>query len=168
MSHYDQYGGPAPEFFNKQIDVVKSGKDKAGKAEGARYAFLDLLPEITHTSALDKKFSRQLNDFVYTPNRTVDQVGELVSMIHEMHVVQFKVWEDLTTLRNQAIMSGKYSPLSYKEPIDVEDLLDAVARHWIKHLFISYRDEESGQSHLSHILANLIIIAGQLKNDNQD
>lgn len=147
--------------------TIKSGKNKEGKPEGARYNFIDLLPLIVSHTEIEKLFSSALNDFIYAKTKNHSDVIFLVDLLHRMNIYSFELWENLTNLRNQAIISGKYSPLSYKEKIEIDDLLDAVARHWIKHLFINPIDVESKCSHLAHILANLIIIAGQL-NDNSN
>jgi hypothetical protein len=76
---------------------------------------------------------------------------------------KLKLVNNLISLREQAISSGKYDKYSYRKKIDIEKLFDAAARHYIKYIFNIEKDEESGFTHLAHITANLIMIHVQLK-----
>lgn len=158
MSHYSE---ELEELMIKNKimrERFKPGKQKEGKTEGARYCYMDLMPialeweDTTIHWACD-----HFNNFVYSR-----ELDDLQSAVRALINTDDIIIKEVIEVRYHTIQSGKYDPQSYQEEMNVDDLLDAAARHMIQHLIGNERDEESGKLHLSHFCANMIMIAGQL------
>lgn len=132
-------------------------KHSEGKPAGARYCFLEALNDdligykiAEIVNILETK--GKIQNYIYQLKEDVLNKGNKLDIVN-----------DLIKLRTQALDSGKYTKEGYKQKIDVSLLLDALARHYIKLLYVGQYDDESGCLHLSHILANLIIIDYQVR-----
>ncbi len=164
MSHYDKlreafiYGNDyisgdttddAAGFTNQE--PVR--KHTAGKAQGARFCYIKAL-------------------YKYTTNKDEIQLILCLDLLVKGKDVYNKsilthcansfgdhkeFWNGVVAVRRKALESGKYTADGYEKPIDVNLLLDAIARHLISYIFIDKIDEESGENHLCHIAANLIM-----------
>lgn len=150
-----------PGTYLEGDGMPKPLKETAGKAEGARFCFL---PDIAKLMSEDYNTLGELLSLIVsgveTNNKTqamyyCTQVLEELADEHTMN--------DLIGVRAQALSSGKYTFESYREKIDVNLLLDAAARHFLKILFVSNTDEESGFPHTAHLAANVIMIHTQLE-----
>ncbi len=73
-----------------------------------------------------------------------------------------ELWDGVVAVRMHGLGSGKYSVNNHKLPMQKHLLLDAAARHLISYLYIGHIDDESGESHLCHIVANILMFAAQL------
>ena len=151
--------------FARKVDTDKSYipkplKETEGKAHGARYCFLGDIADVMDDNfsklgeALSLIVSGVENNNLVQAKFYCYEVMHLLSDEHSMN--------DLIGVRAQALSSGKYTFESYREEIDVNLLLDAAARHFLKILFVSNIDEESGYPHTAHLLANVIMIHTQL------
>ena len=148
-----------PEIADEKL------KETKGKFEGARYCYLGRHAEIRNDADEELiNLESALDDLV----RFVDHketvfarqtIKDALILICEL---DSKFLENLTAVRMYALESGKYTVESYKERISVNLLLDAAARHFLKYIYISKLDEESGVTHLAHIAANLIMIDTQI------
>ncbi len=76
-----------------------------------------------------------------------------------------ELFDGVIAVRSKALESGKYTQESWKEPIDIDLLLDAAARHLISYLYVGQIDKESGENHMCHIVANVLMIAQQLRGE---
>jgi len=140
---------------------IKPLKESDGKAEDARFCFLADIAD-----AVDEKHSalgEALSSLVRgVENKDIDEAKFFCyEVIHELSADE-SIMNDLIGVRAQALSSGKYTFESYREKIDINLLLDAAARHFLKILFIDSTDEESGFPHTAHIVANIIMIHTQL------
>lgn len=143
-------------------------KDTINKPEGARFCYLSSLEYITPTPTQLKGLGEALHNIVIANesnsiNECKLHLSATVSHILDNENKQ-EIIDNLIKLRAWALSTGKYEINSYKNPIDIKLLLDATARHYIKLILLCEVDEESGCLHISHILANLIMIAEQLYN----
>ncbi len=168
-------GMPANECQNPVINdltyhnldcIDKPRKHIKGKAEGARYCYLSSIAaasEYAETAA--DYLARRLDELLgYYP--------EVSEQINLMMVVEYatiaignskQLWDGVVAVRRKALESGKYTQESWKESIDPDLLLDAAARHMISYLYIDEIDEESGENHLCHVVANVLMFAYQLR-----
>lgn len=147
------------ELSNEELVL----KQKEGKPSGARYCFL---------SALD--LSTDVGKYIETLTTYIDTYKPIYIVLDALEEIQQEILNtnsatknliitDFINLRSQALKNGKYRENSYKQKIDVNLLIDALSRHYIKHSFGDMKDEESGFLHLSHMLANVIIIKYQIR-----
>lgn len=137
-------------------------KETAGKAQGARYCFLADIGALMSYGQI-----RDLGTLLSLIVRRLEN-GDVEAAKHHCYEVMASLSDehtmnDLIGVRAQALASGKYSFESYREKIDVNLLLDAAARHYLKILFVGNIDDESGYSHIAHIAANVIMINTQLE-----
>lgn len=159
--------------FSDIIDNIRnpSLKDTKGKAHGARYCYLADIAKV----AIDH------GDITTAAYNEILLLGQHLSIIvasvddNNINNAQYYCSEVLNDLidertlpqlvgvRAHALSSGKYSVDGYREPIDVNLLLDAAARHFLKMLFVNGIDEESGFLHEAHIAANVIMLHTQLE-----
>lgn len=177
MSHYEEFYDNSADLTMQQWEDAykplefyqddegklwprKTIKHSDGKPEGARYCFIE---ELTG-DRLGKLIARLVHevdnklDAYNLKLRLNDIRSELMKDKNNREIVH-----DLITLRSKAITSKKYTVDGYKEKIDINLLLDALARHYIKYSLVDIRDEESECLHLSHIWANIILIGYQLE-----
>jgi len=152
--------GAPSGYVQEQLHLYRPLKESDGKAEDARYCFLADIADVVNPqySGLGDSLSILVravehNDKSEALKYTSDVIRELRSDT---------LMNDLIGVRAQALNSGKYTFESYREPIDVNLLLDAAARHFLKILFVGDLDEESGFPHTAHIAANIIMIHTQL------
>lgn len=145
-----------------ELTNYKTIKETKGKPAGARWCYIDKISN-NYLGVL-------INELVYLIESKNDLHIILIN-IKELEQELFRQIEDkellineLIKIREQAVSSGKYSKEGYKSIINPELLLDAIARHYIKLVYIGPLDKESGCLHLAHILANLIMIQYQLEN----
>jgi len=148
-------------------EPIKYGKDSAGKEEGARYCYLDALPFLHgHDSIVDpvREFCQVFNKMVFTEQVDTKEYTKLQNLLYTVHGgTRYELYKEIIWVRQQALKNGKYSPQSYQNPIDLNALYDAIARHLIKHVQGEDKDKESGVSHLGHIGANLLMCVVQLQ-----
>jgi len=147
-------------IFNKNTETVL--KNKKGKPKDARYCFLDCFEERLDLGSLIEQLVFKIDS--KQPQQNIE---------HHLSVMEYQLSEnsidkeilinDLILLRSQALESGKYRVDGYKQPIDLAFLLDALARHYIKYALGDHIDEESGYHHLSHVLANILLIRYQVR-----
>jgi hypothetical protein len=152
--------------------VSKPLKDIEGKAAGARYCYLaDIANCVLGSKSGSKGYRDTMNNVGETLSLIVDTYdrGEIEGAMHYCSLlienlldVDVGLHHELVKVRANALDSGKYSPNGYKEKIDINLLLDAAARHFIKILLEADIDEESGCTHEAHIAANVIMIHTQL------
>jgi dATP/dGTP diphosphohydrolase len=191
MSHYDKFRsapclvpvGNASDLFKepetntiddalgfcnkpveKEKEVVSVKKHIKGKAEGARFCYLAAIAAASEyaETAVDY-LARRLDNLL-------DRYPEVSEQINLMMIVEYAsivmgskdLWKGVIAVRRKALESGKYTQESWKEPIDPDLLLDAAARHMISYLYVDEIDEESGENHLCHIVANVLMLAYQL------
>lgn len=139
-------------------------KQTKGKPEGARNCFLTYLQQLP--KEIDEKnfeHLQKLAELIELSDIDIRALREMYHCIEHSYGDNLKLWSEVIGVRNQALKSGKYKPQSYKDPIDITLLQDAMARHYIKYLMVSKLDEESGYSHLAHIVANILICIAQLE-----
>lgn len=158
------------DLYNIHPVVDQEKKQTIGKAEGARYCYLR---DIAFAFDVDIKYCTIADNLADMVDNYDKQLYEtmLCDIVATLEYIKesFDVYEDLVSLRYNAIKSGKYKINSYREPLDINLLLDASARHLLKIVLKSDIDEESGKSHVSHITANLIMIYAQLEHHlNED
>lgn len=140
------------DALSEYIDAYKEkiGKHTEGKTAGARYFFLRELADKEHEMAAGYIHELIHSDFIE------DKIDYCRFIIRELagHM------DDAIRIREQAIKSGKYSIDSYEylRLEDENDMLDAVARHFIKSQISHEPDAESGYSHQGHIINNLLIL----------
>ena len=159
-----------PELENltyHNLDCIeKPRKHTKGKAEGARYCYLASLASASEYAETAADYlARKLDELLgYYP-----EVSEQINM---MLVVEYatiaigsgkELWDGVIAVRRKALESGKYTQESWKEEIDPDLLLDAAARHMITYLYVDEIDEESGENHLCHVVANVLMFAYQLR-----
>ncbi len=136
-------------------------KHVEGKPEGARFCYLASIVSCSQFANSELEYiAERLDSLVITPTE-----ADWVSVINSCAVAmggQDELWAGVIAVRRKALESGKYSPESYKEPIDKDLLLDAAARHLIYYLFDDIIDKESGENHLAHIVANIIMYSYQV------
>lgn len=140
-------------------------KETKGKFGGARYCYLGRHAEIRNDADEELiNLESALEDLVRLVDNkeTVFARQTIQDALLNISGLDSKFLENLTAVRMHALESGKYTVESYKERISINLLLDAAARHFLKYIYISKLDEESGITHLAHIAANLIMIDTQI------
>jgi hypothetical protein len=60
---------------------------------------------------------------------------------------------------------AKYGYVNYQNGLKVSRLINAMCRHFLKHLN-GLKDEESGEDHIWHVLANVFLLVPNLKNND--
>ena len=147
------------------IHTEKELKETKGKAEGARYCYLG-----EHSVLMNKNeylhLELLLKDLVSLVEENVEgnmSIHICEEILKEVRELDNKFLINLCGVRAQALSSGKYELLSYREEISISYLLDAAARHLLKLIYLEEIDEESGYHHLGHIAANVIMISTQLR-----
>lgn len=157
---------PQGTYLDLDTDEIKVEgkplKESEGKAQDARYCFLADIGDVM-SSGKTRDIGKLLSLIVRgveesNITKVKHHCSEVMAVLSDEHSMN-----DLIGVRAQALASGKYSFESYREEIDVNLLLDAAARHFLKILFVSNTDEESGYPHTAHIAANVIMIHTQLK-----
>ncbi len=175
MSHYDKFEydkfmrsipvGNVDDLLGFENRPVR--KHTAGKAEGARFCYVGHLAAVSEFSGCVEDYLSNSLDNLINHSSLDDDFTEIVSSIisHSGDAMggQEELWAGVIAVRNHALKSGKYTPESYKEPIDVNLLLDAMARHLIAYLFVGRIDKESGQNHIAHIVANVVMYVAQME-----
>lgn len=166
--HYDEfYQDNEDKLFSSEEDDRRQREDnvlkqKEGKPEGARYCWIQ---EIKNDD-LGLALNILIEDVSNKLNFNMMRMRHLISVI-KIEIFNNKdknlIINDLIKLRYDAIKSGKYKVDGYKQEIDINLLLDALSRHYIKLSFGDEFDNESGCLHLSHMLANVLIIQYQLR-----
>lgn len=150
-----------PEEKVIEVEDSKPLKETKGKAAGARYCFLTDIGKTTVSQY------PQLGEHLAAIVRAQDQNNHLEAMNNVANLLPTlmsnSTLNEVIAVRAQALESGKYLVEGYREKIAINLLLDAAARHYLKMLFVSDVDEESGHTHIAHIIANLIIIHTQLR-----
>jgi len=149
------------ELSNEELVL----KQKEGKPEGARYCFLPSL----NSDDLDNdigKLIEELNKNIEN-NKDLKVIQSILQTLQDTilrsSVIETKdIINDFIKLRSLALKSGKYREDSYKQQISIILLIDALSRHFIKYSFGDSFDDESGFLHLSHMLANTVIIRYQI------
>ena len=149
------------ELSNEELVL----KQKEGKPEGARYCFLSNLNDNDWANGLGELIE-ELNKNIEN-NKDIKVIQATLQALQDTilydNVAETKdVINDFIKLRSLALQSGKYRENSYKQQISIILLLDALARHYIKYSFGDNFDDESECLHLSHMLANVIIIRYQI------
>ena len=147
---------------------VQPRKHSRGKAEGARFCYLSSIAAASEYAETAADYvGRRLDDLLSHQYEVSQQITYM--MIIEYAALAMGSHKDLfdgvIAVRNKALSSGKYTQESWKEPIDVDLLLDAAARHLISYLYVGELDDESGENHMCHIVANVIMIAQQLRGE---
>lgn len=159
------FSGPIPsKYFPEELEEP-SHKETKGKVEGARYFYFSSLPrmypmEQNLWEGLSGEFERLVADV--DTKRYTEATDKVVDLIHKCSLTEELV-EHTIALRYQAIARGKYTVDSYTRSLDVNLLLDAAARHLIKHYMVGKTDSESGHPHIAHFAANLFMIMQQLE-----
>lgn len=149
---------PDSEIANGESKPLK---ETAGKPEGARYCFLtDIGSTIDHPYS---HIGKHLAAIVREQDNNNPQASMYIIENLLPTLIDSSNLSELIGVRADALASGKYVTESYREKIDVNLLLDAAARHYLKLLFVENIDAESGYPHIAHITANLIIIHTQLR-----
>ena len=183
--HHEKLMDIAEDTIEKKLEKVSKEpkKETAGKPEGARYFFLESLACLHNVDNLTSELGTEIKQLVDVLEERIETsqpinnkrlvIKDMIDFIIDEYNTQYgqsRLLDDLIKLRYDTISTGKYTINSYKELIDISLLLDAMARHYIKMVLISSVDEESGCLHLSHIIANLLIIDIQLQlhGDNND
>ncbi len=157
------------ENRNLQDDAVRHTsprKHTLGKPEGARFCYIGHLAAVSEFNGRAEDYlSNSLDDLInYGTEQDLHSiVSHIINHAGEAMGGQEELWAGVIAVRNHALQSGKYTPESYKEPIDTNLLLDAMARHLIAYLFIGKLDKESGQNHVAHIVANVVMYAAQME-----
>lgn len=153
------------EIGKEQEMKAYNPKDKVGKPEGARYAFLDGLSLLYSSSTI------QAIGYAITSMAFLNEKNDYESMWPQLQLIlnvisqcgdNESIYIDYVKLRMDAVNRGKYLTDGYRIKLNLSEYLDAMARHLLKFLLIDERDEESGCLHLAHILANVAIMSYQL------
>lgn len=139
-------------------------KQTEGKAEGARYFYIDTLPALVPASTTSPEVCYKFVKLVQAVDAkdSILSIGLICAIIKHCRLTE-ELLADAIALRYQAIKIKKYETYSYMQPIDASLLLDAAARHLIKSYLIGPNDTESGHTHKAHFVANLLMISAQLK-----
>ena len=163
MGHYDEfYLERDPFWASVQVDTRRQQdmqyKDTKGKPNGARYCYLS---DIEQSNQIGCRLDALVN--LIEAKHDVTKHIEGLQRVVLAQGDKKRIINDLISLRSSAISSGKYTREGWKEKLDFSLLLDALARHYIKLVYISEIDDESGCLHLAHILANLIMLRYQIR-----
>ena len=144
-------------------------KDTEGKAADARLCFIQDIAEVALDHGVEPELDLiTLGEYLYIINESV-AVGNISNAEYYCSEALHLAMDDdnalfnLISVRAQALGSGKYEVDSYREKLDINLLLDAAARHFLKMLFEGDIDEESRLPHSAHIAANMVMIHTQLK-----
>lgn len=154
------------EDINK--DSLKPRKHSKGKADGARFCYLSSIAaasEYAETAA--DHVGRHLDNLLTYEYEVSRQITFMMIVEYAAIAVgtHKELFDGVIAVRAKALESGKYTQESWKEPIDVDLLLDAAARHLISYLYVDEIDDESGENHMAHIVANVLMIAQQLRGE---
>lgn len=139
-------------------------KETDGKPEGARYCYLRdivLAANKSYLLPLASEIEAVVNSV--TENNYMAAMSANRAALKLISGMDKDFLKNLVGVRAHAINSGKYELYGYRQKIPLWTLLDALARHMLKILFISDIDEESGFHHFGHMSANLVMIDAQLR-----
>lgn len=137
-------------------------KQTLGKPRGARYCFIGDI--CLAMNAIDlQSIANKFRDLVsLIDDGEYRYSSHLVSeMLQEMVRLDDKFLEHLIAARVDGLK--KYTVDNYRDEINIDDLLDAFARHMLKVVKGQDIDDQSGVHHFGHMSANLIIIETQLR-----
>ncbi len=153
--------------FSDCMDSVSAKKGTNGKAEGARYCFLSSIASASHYAGCAEdqigKYLDQLIDFDFRGECSTQHIFNMIEAYCAIAMDSHKkLWDGVIAVRMHGLESGKYTIENHKLPMDKDLLLDAAARHLISYLYMDQIDEESGQNHMCHIMANILMFAAQL------
>ncbi len=140
------------------VITSKPRKDTQGKPAGARWCYIAGLADMTDNMCI-KEMCWGLDNLINTGY--IDK-GTFLFYCGLAHGNKKLLFDGVIAVRRKALESGKYVAESYKEPIDKDLLLDAMARHLIAYMFIGHIDTESDENHIAHIVANLIMYTYQV------
>ena len=157
------------EKIQSAIDSAsKPRKHSNGKAEGARFCYLSAIAAASEYADTAADFvGRQLDNLLTHEYEVSQQITFMMIVEYAATAVgtHKELFDGVIAVRAKALESGKYTQESWKEPIDVDLLLDAAARHLISYLYVDEIDDESGENHMAHIVANVLMIAQQLRGE---
>jgi len=158
------------DITNKQLETIieKPRKHSKGKAEGARFCYLSSIASASEYAETAADYvGRHLDDLLSHQYEVSQQITFMMLVEYAALAVgtHKELFDGVIAVRAKALESGKYTQESWKEPIDVDLLLDAAARHLISYLYVDEIDEESGENHMAHIVANILMMAQQLRGE---
>ncbi len=156
----------SPCLQHQEIAKV-ADKETRHKAEGARYCYLSSIACASNYAGCAEEqigaYLDKLLDFDFSLKCSTQHIFNMIITYCGIAIGDDKdLWDGVIAVRNYGLESGKYSANNHKLPMDKNLLLDAAARHLIAYLYISHIDDESGESHLCHIVANILMFAAQL------
>ncbi len=149
-----------PDLYVQKLSS-KTNKHCEGKAHGARFCYLSsLVPISDYRGSQLHYIATFIDDLVHGAT----DVSYYACIRHCSYAIggDKQLWDGVIAVRRKALKSGKYTLNSYKDPIEPTLLLDAMARHLISYLFTDKIDIESGENHICHIVANLIMYHHQI------
>lgn len=157
--------GVVEQAFNKT--KAKAKKQTKNKVEGARYCYLSSIASVSHyAGCAEDQLGKYLDKLLDHDFRGEGSTQHLFVMIEQYCAIAIGshklLWDGVVAVRANGLLSGKYTVGNHKLPMEKDLLLDAAARHLISYLFVNTIDAESGQNHLCHIMANILMFAAQL------
>ncbi len=156
------------EDVSKEVSTVSlAKKETKNKAEGARYCYLSSIASASHYAGcpedqIGKYLDGLLEDNYRGPCTTQHILNMIITYCGLAMGDDKDLWDGVVAVRMKGLNSGKYDVNNHKLPMQKHLLLDAAARHLISYLYINHIDDESGESHLCHIVANVLMFAAQL------
>ena len=148
--------------------TLQPRKHSKGKAEGARFCYLSSIAAASEYSDTAADYvGRRLDDLLSHQYEVSQQITYMMIVEYAALAIgsHRELFDGVIAVRSKALESGKYTQESWKEPIDIDLLLDAAARHLISYLYVGQIDKESGENHMCHIVANVLMIAQQLRGE---
>ena len=154
------------EELNKAIELTAK-KETKYKAEGARFCYLSSIASASYYAGGSEeqigKYLDKLLDHDFRGECSTQHIFNMIITYCGIAIGDEKdLWDGVIAVRMHGLSSGKYSVNNHKLPMQKHLLLDAAARHLISYLYINNIDEESGESHLCHIVANILMFATKL------
>lgn len=151
---------------NQGVSIL-ARKETKYKAEGARHCFLSSIASASYYAGGPEeqigKYLDKLIDFDFGLKCSTQHIFNMIITYCGIAIGGDKeLWDGVVAVRMYGLGTGKYSAGNHKLPMDKNLLLDAAARHLISYLYINNIDDESGESHLCHIVANILMFAAQL------
>ncbi len=155
------------DAFNTAWEDHTAKKDVTHKAAGARYCYLSSLASASHYAGCAEdeigKYLDKLLDHDFRGKASTQHIFNMIITYCGIALGDDKeLWDGVIAVRMHGLGSGKYSVNNHKLPMQKHLLLDAAARHLIAYLYVSNIDDDSGESHLCHIVANILMFAAQL------
>ncbi len=152
--------------INKHLAEVAK-KETKYKAPGARYCYLSSIASASAYAGCPEdhigKYLDKLLDFDFRMEGSTQHIFNMIIFYCGLAIGSDEdLWDGVIAVRLHGVRSGKYSVGNHKLPMNKDLLLDAAARHLIAYLYIDHIDQESGESHLCHIVANILMFAAQL------